>query len=76
MGENKEKLNEKKAKEFFMPKKSNCGRVSYPIGLTKMLKEYDKELLHKLPNELRGALKNNYSGACDYHLNEFIHGFF
>lgn len=69
-------MSENKEQKFCVPKASNCGKVSYPLWLTKRLKEYDKELIHKLPNDLRWALKNNYTGTTDYCHKEYIHGFF
>ena len=51
-------------------------KVTYPIWLTKKLKEYDKVLENKLPNEFRYLLKYDYNGDGDYYVKDLKHGFF
>jgi hypothetical protein len=55
--------------------KSKSKKITYPIWLTKKLKELDKELEHKLPNELRWQLRYSYNGGSDFP-TYLEHGFF
>lgn len=56
--------------------KSKCKKMTYPIWLTKKLKEYDQVLENKLPNEFRYLLKYDYNGDSDYYVKDLKHGFF
>ena len=52
-------------------------RATYPVWLIKKLKEYDKILEAKLPNEFRGAITNyNHRSSSDYLIDEDKYGFF
>ena len=56
--------------------KCKFNKVTYPIWLTKKLKEYDQVLENKLPNEFRYLLKYDYNGDSDYYVKDLKHGFF
>lgn len=57
--------------------KTTAKRETYPVWLTNMLKEYDKVLEMKLPNEFRGAITGyNHRSTSDYLIDDNKYGFF
>lgn len=58
-------------------KAKHSQRETYPVWLTNKLKEYDKVLEAKLPNEFRGAITGyNHRSVSDYLIDENKYGFF
>ena len=60
-------------------KEKRKGRLTYPAVVRSQMKNYEKEMILKLPNELRGALKgyNHRSESdSDHHIDENNYGYF
>jgi hypothetical protein len=75
---NPDLLDAAEVKAIKAKKKSNHNaREAYPVWLTKLLKDYDKVLEAKLPNEFRGAITGyNHRSSSDYLIDENKYGFF
>jgi hypothetical protein len=59
------------------PDNKKTGRLTWPAVVASKLKSYDNDLEMKLPNELRGSLKNyNYRSEHEFLIDENDYTYF